>query len=252
MADPSRPGNQYQDIRIDPGAKAQLGDTYILHAPQIDEQLFIGREDELAHLHEWLSPSTERQNVVAISGLGGIGKTQLSLHFARQHHQRYSAVIWLNASSEVTLKAAYMSLAQRIRRHNKQREAGPSEVIEEWKEEQAIQLVRQWLSQAENKTWLLIFDNYDDPSLPGIRSSTGYDVRNFFPYSTQGSILITTRSSRITFARSVRLNKLDDFNLSLALLSRRSGRQAHEGKYMRLLGISTDLVSDDLGCLTQM
>lgn len=169
---------------------------------------------------------------MAISGLGGIGKTQLSLHFARQHHKRYSAVIWLNASSEVTLKAAYISLAQRIRCHNKQREAGQSEVIEQLKEEQAIQLVRQWLSQAENKMWLLMFDNYDDPRLPGIRSSTGYDIRTFFPYSTQGSILITTRSSRITFAKSVRLNKFNDLNLSLAVLTRRSGRHAHEGKFI--------------------
>ncbi|KAL8978289.1 MAG: hypothetical protein Q9205_006094 [Flavoplaca limonia] len=236
-----------QQIRIDQGGRAQLGNTYtytnilppplppsyqlglnLENAPQIDEQLFIGREDELGHLHEWLSPSTERQNVVAISGLGGIGKTQLSLHFARQHHQRYSAVIWSNASSEVTLKAAYISLAQRIRRHNKQREARQSEVAEQLKEEQAVQLVRQWLSQAENKTWLLMFDNYDDPQLPGLHSTTGYDIRTFFPYSTQGSILITTRSSRITFAKSVRLNKFDDLNQSLAVLTRRSGRQAHE------------------------
>ncbi|KAL8980508.1 MAG: hypothetical protein Q9177_005861 [Variospora cf. flavescens] len=249
MADPSMLGNQYQHIRIDQGGKAQLGNTYnfpaparplppsyqlglnLEDAPQIDEQLFIGREDELARLHECLSPSTERQNMVAVSGLGGIGKTQLSLHFARQHHQRYSAVIWLNASSEVALKAAYMSLAQRIRRHNEQREAGQSEVIEQLKEEQAVHLVRQWLSQAENKTWLFIFDNYDDPRLPGVRSSTGYDIRTFFPYSTQGSILITTRSSRITFAKSVRLNKLDNLNQSLALLTKRSGRRAHEDVY---------------------
>ena len=123
-----------------------------------------------------------------------------------------------------------MSLAQRIRRHNKQREAGQSEVAEQLNEEQAVQLVRQWLSQAENKTWLLMFDNYDDPRLPSIRSSTGYDIRTFFPYSTQGSILITTRSSSITFAKPVRLNKFDDLNQSLAVLTRRSGRQAHEGK----------------------
>ncbi len=155
-----------------------------------------------------------------------MGKTQLSLHFARQHHQRYSAVIWLNASSEVTLKAAYISLAQRIRCHNKQREAGQSEVIEQLKEEQAIQLTRQWLSQAETMMWLLML------RLPGIRSSTGYDIRTFFPYSTQGSILITTRSSRITFAKSVRLNKFNDLNLSLAVLTRRSGRHVHEGKFI--------------------
>lgn len=177
-----------------------------------------------------------------------MGKTQLSLHFARQHHQCYSAVIWLNASSEVTLKAAYVSLAQRIRHHNKQREAEQNEVIERLNEEQAIQLIRQWLSQAENKTWLLMFDSYDDPQLPGIHSSTGYDIRTFFPYSTQGSILITTRSSRITFAKSVRLNKFDDLNQSLAVLTKRSGRQAQEGKYIRSLGININFASNNLCC----
>ena len=174
-----------------------------------------------------------------------MGKTQLGLRFARQYHQRYSAVIWLNASSEVMLKAAYVSLAQRIRHHNKQSEVGQGEVIEQLKEEQAIQLVRQWLSQAENKTWLFVFDNYDDPRLPGVRSSTGYDIRSFFPYSTQGSILITTRSSRITFAKSVRLNKFDDLNQSLAVLIKRSGRQIKEGKCIRSLEINTDLASND-------
>jgi hypothetical protein len=167
---------------------------------------------------------------MAISGLGGMDKTQLSLHFARQHHQRYSAVVWLNASNEITLKAAYVSLAQRIRRHNRQSEVGQGEVVEQMNEEQAIQLVRQWLSQPDNKTWLLMLDNYDDPRLPGIRSSTEYDIRIFFPYFTQGSILITTRSSRITFAKSVRLNKFDNLNQSLAILVRRSGRQTQGSK----------------------
>ena len=181
-----------------------------------------------------------------------MGKTQLGLHFARQHHQRYSAVIWLNASSEVILKAAYVSLAQRIRYHNKQSEVGEGELIEQLNEEQAIRLVRQWLSQEGNKMWLLILDNYDDPRLPGIRSITGYDIRSFFPYSTQGSILITTRSSRITFAKPMRLKKFDDLNQSLAVLTRRSGRQAHEGKSIRSLEMNTDLASNDACCYMQI
>ena len=159
-----------------------------------------------------------------------MGKTRLSLHFARRYHRLYSAVIWLNASNEITLKVGYAVLAQRIRRHDRPYEDRQGEGMEQMDEEQATQLVREWLSQAKNKTWLLMLDNYDDPRLPGIRSSIGYDIRTYFPYSTQGSILITTRSARITFARPVRLNKFSEFNQSLAVLARRSGRQTQGGK----------------------
>lgn len=184
--------------------------------------------------------------MVAISGLGGIGKTQLSLRFARQYHQRYSAVIWLNASNDVTLKAGYVSLAQQIRRHDKQHEGRQDEVMEQMDEEQTVQVVRQWLSKAKNKTWLLILDNYDDPQLPGIRSSTEYDIRTYFPYSTQGSILITTRSSRIIFAKIVRLGKFNDLDQSLAVLAQRSGRQTQGGKYIGSLNINVNNIPDDI------
>jgi AAA ATPase domain len=196
-------------------------------APQIDGRLFVGREQELAQIQEWLSPVNPTQNVVAISGLGGMGKTQLSLHFAKRCHPSYSAVIWLNANDETALKAAYVALARQF--HG---EDGQGEAVGKIDEEQAVRTVRQWLSRPENKTWLVVYDNYDDPQLPGLRSSTGYDIRTYFPYSTQGSILITTRSARLTFAKQVRLKKFDDLDQSLAILATRSSRETQGGKYL--------------------
>lgn len=51
----------------------------------------------------------------------------------------------------------------------------------------ALIRVQRWLSEEGNDRWLLIFDKYDDPQLPGIRSATGYDIRRFFPTRSQGS-----------------------------------------------------------------
>lgn len=97
-------------------------------------------------------------------------------------------------------------------------------------EDEAVRYIRQWLSEPDNKEWLVIFDNYDDPRLPGIQSATGYDIRDFFPFKSQGSILITTRSSRINFGKQVRLSKLTDLCQSLAILASQSARDTENGK----------------------
>ena len=62
--------------------------------PQIDEDLFIGREGELEELQICLTPSPGRQNIVALYGMGGIGKTQLGIHMIKRSSTRYSMVYW--------------------------------------------------------------------------------------------------------------------------------------------------------------
>ena len=93
-----------------------------------------------------------------------------------------------------------------------------------------VESVRRWLSEPGNDQWLVIFDNYDDPRLPGMRSPTGYDIRKYFPQRAQGSILITTRSPRLSFAKQLRLGKLKDMEQSLAVLAAWTGRVLDEGK----------------------
>jgi hypothetical protein len=93
-----------------------------------------------------------------------------------------------------------------------------------------IDKVRRWLSEPGNDQWLFIFDNYDDPRLPGMDSSTGYDIRAYFPHRAQGSILITTRSPRLSFTKQLPLKKLEDVNQSLAILAVGSGRKVDGGK----------------------
>jgi hypothetical protein len=99
-------------------------------------------------------------------------------------------------------------------------------------EELKIDQVRRWLSEPGNDQWLLIFDNYDDPNLPGLRSVTGYDIRSFFPTRSQGNIIITSRSTRLSFSKQVRLQKLEDVNTSVTVLSQRSERDLSQGKIL--------------------
>jgi hypothetical protein len=195
------------------------------NAPRINEDDFVGRDRELEQLRAWLAPRPKRQNVVALCGLGGMGKTQLSIHFARRFSDTYSSLFWLNAKDENTLKAGLVALAEQVTEDH----VSPT-VTDPHKEEWMVQQARQWLSQPGNDHWLMVYDNYDDPRLPGIDSSTGYDIRNFFPQRAHGSILITTRSPRLAFAKQLRLEKLDDMDQSLTILATRSGREVKEGE----------------------
>lgn len=195
------------------------------HAPQIDEDNFIGRESELEQLQTWLAPHTGRQNLVALSGLGGMGKTQLSIHMIQRSGSQYSSVFWLNAKDENTLKAGLTALAVQVAEI-----PASSTIADVHEEERLVQQARQWLSQRGNDKWLVVYDNYDDPCLPGIESSTGYDIRRYFPPRAQGSTLITTRSPRLPFGKQLQLQKLDNIEQSLAILVARSGRKVVRGK----------------------
>lgn len=194
------------------------------NAPQIDEDHFIGRDHELEQLQTWLTPCPGRQNIVALNGMGGMGKTQLGIHMIRRSGSRYSLVYWLNAKDENTLKAGLAVLATEVMEIS-----ASSTLTDAHKEERLVQQARQWLSQQCNDKWLIVYDNYDNPRLPGINSTTGYDIRAYFPSRVQGSILITTRSPRLAFAKQLRVTKLQDVGQGLAILATRSGRKVNGG-----------------------
>lgn len=54
---------------------------------------FLGRQDKLVHLWEYLQPeSSESRKVAILHGLGSMGKTQLAVRFARDHRNDFTAI----------------------------------------------------------------------------------------------------------------------------------------------------------------
>ncbi len=77
--------------------------------PQPDYARFIGREHELAWLRQRLSPR-DRAWQIALTGIGGVGKSALALTIAHEYRERYhqlpaeerfEAIIWVSAKEEV-------------------------------------------------------------------------------------------------------------------------------------------------------
>ncbi len=94
--------------------------TILLKAAGIDPSLaiwnipfprnpfFTGRDQELALLHAQLQQGTTAVvgQAQSISGLGGIGKTQLAIEYAYRHHAAYQYVLWARAESVEALNSS--------------------------------------------------------------------------------------------------------------------------------------------------
>lgn len=134
-----------------------------------------------------------RRKVFILHGLGGIGKTQLSIEFMRKYQQSYSAVFWLDGSSKERLRRSITDLAGRLPQHQISEESRRYSQKGDVDVEKVVKDVLRWLSQALNNQWLLVFDNVDRDFSAQSIDPEGFSVKEYFPEADQGSILITSR-----------------------------------------------------------
>jgi len=135
---------------------------------------FTGREPVFTQVHELLYAGTTAalSQPPAISGLGGIGKTQIAVEYAYRFQDDYQFVLWVQANTLETLLADFVTLATQLNLPE-QNEQGQQVVV---------QAMKQWLET--HRRWLLIFDNADDLAM----------VQDYLPQGNQGHILLTTRA----------------------------------------------------------
>jgi tetratricopeptide (TPR) repeat protein len=147
----------------------------IWNIPYPRNPFFLGRETELALVrqHLYAGQATALSQPQAISGLGGVGKTQLVLEYAYRYYQDYQMVLWARAESTEALVASYVAIASLLRLPE----------CEAKEQEITVQAVKTWLQISRG--WLLILDNADELTL----------LPDFLPPSLSGHLLLTTRAA---------------------------------------------------------
>lgn len=184
---------------------------------------FVARETELIEMHKALSGNDSRR-IGVLHGLGGIGKTQLTVAYAKRYRDSYSAIFWLNIRDEDSLKQSFAKTAKRILREHPSASRLSGVNMKENSDE-VIDAVKEWLSLPKNTRWLAIYDNYDNPKLPDKTDPIALDIQQFLPESYQGSIIITTRSSQVTIGHQIQIRKLENEKDSLKILLNASRRE---------------------------
>lgn len=167
--------------------------------------------------------SGRHRKTIVLHGLGGIGKTQLAARYARRYRDRYSAVFWLNSKDKDTLKQGFLNVAERIV-HDHPSLKNLETICKSGNLDEAVQAVKRWLSNARNTDWLLIYDNYDNPTLPGEDKPRTFSIASFLPGVEHGVVIITTRSSRLRIGHQISVEKFHDIRQSLQVLSYMSQR----------------------------
>jgi tetratricopeptide (TPR) repeat protein/transcriptional regulator with XRE-family HTH domain len=159
------------------------------NVPYRRNPFFTGREEILAHLYTALrsSKAAALTQTQAISGLGGIGKTQIAVEYAYRYRDHYQAIFWINASTRDALSADFVKLAALL------------DLPEQQEQDQDIvaRAVRRWLTT--HTRWLLILDNVDNLEM----------IVDFLPAHGTGDVLLTTRLQALgTFAQSIEVEKM--------------------------------------------
>lgn len=199
----------------------------------------VARQEELAEMHKILGGDDMRRTVV-LHGLGGIGKTQVVVAYTKLHRADYSAIFWLNIKDEDSLKQSFARVARRILRENPSASRLHT-VAEDSNLDKVVEAVKQWLDHPKNTRWLMVFDNYDNPKLPGNPDYGTIDIRWFLPEAYHGSIIVTTRSSQVSIGHRIRLGKLKDVHDSLQILSNASRREGVIDGELSLMLAGTEL-----------
>ncbi|KAH0158586.1 purine and uridine phosphorylase, partial [Aureobasidium melanogenum] len=179
--------------------------------PAIDH--FVNRDEDMQKLEDFfLSPASQpvRRKKFVVYGLGGIGKTQLCVEFARKHQAQYTAVLWMDGSSEEALQQSFANVFSML-----PAEEMPPDMIEAVKRQGAspevsVKGVLDWMSLLSNQGWLHIIDNVDHDSDAKYKDPLAYDLTRYSAQVDHGSLLITSRLS--TLAAPQNAHQLTEMN----------------------------------------
>ncbi|MBD2482101.1 NB-ARC domain-containing protein [Planktothrix sp. FACHB-1365] len=145
-----------------------------------DQKYFVGRDAALAELHHLLQ-ERGKVAVCAVSGMGGIGKTELMLQYAKQYQQQYpKGLCWVSAAAQQDIAAQIMTFTQE---NFSNFQPNPQLPVDS-----KIRLCwRQWLEQPPDGKMLLMIDDVSDPDYKN-------KIEPYLPQNLQQiAVLLTTR-----------------------------------------------------------
>lgn len=168
--------------------------------PLIRNGFFTGRTALLERLHAAFLGASPGVSIQALSGLGGIGKTQTALEYVYRYADSYQAVFWVGADPRGNLLADFAMIARFLDLPEKDE---PDQAL-------IVAALHRWFRM--HTGWLLVFDNVEDM----------VTLRTFVPGDGQGHVLLTTRTQAPGLAATLHAVESLDLDEGTEFLLRRT------------------------------
>ena len=135
---------------------------------------FTGRAAELERLSGNLF-SGQSPHVQVISGMGGIGKTELATEYIHRNIDAYEIIWWIRAEHQDRVRDALVKLGQRLELRQATTDSA---------RDRTVAAVLESLQSGSFSSWLLVFDNAANP----------LDLQKYIPAGRpEGHVIITAR-----------------------------------------------------------
>ncbi|KAJ7062230.1 hypothetical protein C8F01DRAFT_1082771 [Mycena amicta] len=128
-------------------------------------RIFQGRHTILDEMGLFFNAGLQKQHIYVLHGLGGAGKTQITLKFI-EDSSHFKDIFFLDASRAETIETGLKNIAALKNIGNSSQDA------------------LKWLAN-QHEDWLLLIDNADDPNI---------NLHYFMPHCAHGNIVITSRN----------------------------------------------------------
>ncbi|MFK0249141.1 FxSxx-COOH system tetratricopeptide repeat protein [Amycolatopsis azurea] len=125
---------------------------------------FVGRDSVLAWMRRHLSE--ERRGLV-LTGMGGVGKTQIAIEYLYRHMDEYDAVWWTSATDAKSVRESFAELGQRL---------GVGRDVPA-----ALEALTEGVPRGG---WLVVFDGATDPA----------EIEPYLPAGPHGHFIVTSRN----------------------------------------------------------
>jgi tetratricopeptide (TPR) repeat protein len=163
---------------------------------------FTGREADLDAIDDALGVADRVVVTQAITGLGGVGKTQLAARYVQQRAGDYDVTAWIRAEdggvADLAALAGHLGIA-----------------VEGLSPADVAQASLAWLT-ASDRRWLLVLDNV----------ASAAQLRDLIPGGSSGRVLVTSRDRALRQFGPVLTVDVFDEPTATAYLAERAGRPA--------------------------